>query len=150
PRPGPYWRLGRMVESTTASTGDPGGGAVTTNAVATPVRGSSARAWPDDQLGEIFADDQLSLRHAVIGMIAAVAGGAAAALAAWFVLRGMSLPAFGGSFVTRAASSAATVVLLAVVSALLFVWAMRGAGNRPKWLELLTYAVAYLAPAGLV
>ena len=139
-----------MVESTTASTGDPGGGAVTTNAVATPVRGSSARAWPDDQLGEIFADDQLSLRHAVIGMIAAVAGGAAAALAAWFVLRGMSLPAFGGSFVTRAVSSAATVVLLAVVSALLFVWAMRGAGNRPKWLELLTYAVAYLAPAGLV
>ncbi|HHU45955.1 MAG TPA: arabinofuranosyltransferase, partial [Actinomycetales bacterium] len=97
-----------MVESTTASTGDPGGGAVTTNAVATPVRGSSARAWPDDQLGEIFADDQLSLRHALIGMVAALVGGAAATLVAWFVLRAMSLPAFGGSFVTRAVSSAAT------------------------------------------
>lgn len=109
-----------------------------------------ANAFATDQVGEVFADDQISLKHAALGMAAATIGGALLALASWFVLHRISLPAFGGSMVTRAVSSAATVILLLAVTALLYTWATRGPGNRPKWLELLTYATAYLSPAALV
>ena len=50
-------------------------------------------------MGEVFADDQLSLKHAALGMIAAAVGGAIVAFVAWFVLHRISLPAFGGSMV---------------------------------------------------
>ena len=103
-----------------------------------------------DPVGEVFADDQLSLKHAALGMIAAAVGGAIVAFVAWFVLHRISLPAFGGSMVTRAISSAVTVVLLLAVTVLLWFWATRGAGARPRWMELLTYVVSYLSPAALV
>ena len=103
-----------------------------------------------DPVGEVFADDQLSLKHAALGMIAAAVGGAIVAFVAWFVLHRISLPAFGGSMVTRAISSDVTVVLLLAVTVLLWFWATRGAGARPRWMELLTYVVSYLSPAALV
>ncbi|MFD5869080.1 galactan 5-O-arabinofuranosyltransferase [Corynebacterium sp. NPDC060344] len=130
---------------TTASTPDPGA-----TATATASRAHHGGSFATDPVGEVFADDQLSLKHAAIGMVAATIGGAALAFVAWFVLRSMSLPAFGGSMVTRAISSAVTVVLLLAVTVLLYFWATRGAGARPRWMELLTYAAAYLSPAALV
>ncbi|WP_431832927.1 galactan 5-O-arabinofuranosyltransferase [Corynebacterium freneyi] len=142
---------GRMAESTTPPTT---AAAPADDAAAdAPARvGRDRRPDPfaADTVGEIFADDQLSLKHTAIGMVAAAGGGAIVAFVAWFLLRGMSLPAFGGSLVTRAISSAVTVVLLVTVTVFLHQWATRGAGRRPRWAELLTYVVAYLSPAALV
>ncbi|WP_448851803.1 galactan 5-O-arabinofuranosyltransferase [Corynebacterium sp. 335C] len=100
--------------------------------------------------GEIFADDQLSTRAAIVSVAAAAAGGALAMLVAWFVLKRTSLPAFGGSNVSRAVASAVIVALLAAVVAAMAWWANRGPGNRPRWAEALATVLAYLSPAGLV
>ncbi len=146
----------RMSESTSAPTtapdaateAAPGAEAGTPTAGATRVH--QADPFATDPVGEVFADDQLSLKHAALGMAAAVIGGALVAFVAWFLLKRVSLPAFGGSMVTRAISSAATVILLLAVTVLLYFWATRGAGARPRWMELLTYVAAYLSPAALV
>lgn len=142
------WETGRMADSTTPPTN------AATPATAGTATGTSSAHRTDpfatDPAGEVFADDQLSLKHAALGMIAAAVGGALVAFVAWFLLSRMSLPAFGGSMVTRAISSAVTVVLLLAVTALLYYWASRGAGARPRWMELFTYVVAYLSPAALV
>ncbi|MEJ5918843.1 galactan 5-O-arabinofuranosyltransferase [Corynebacterium sp. H78] len=105
---------------------------------------------PEFFTDEIFADDQLSLKHTAIGMVAAAIGGAVLAFVAWFVLHRLSLPAFGGSLLTRAVSSAGSVVVLVATTVLLYFFATRGKGNRSRWLELVTYVVSYLAPAALV
>lgn len=143
----PMCQTWHMAETTADSTATGATGA-------TGETGETGKHRPDpfatDPVGEVFADDQLSLKHAAIGMAAATIGGGLLAFASWFVLHSMSLPAFGGSLVTRALSSAGTVVLLLAVTALLYYWASRGPGARPKWAELLTYAVSYLSPAGLV
>lgn len=109
----------------------------------------------DDRFGdevqyEIFNEDQLSLKHAALGILAALVAGSVVALAAWFVLHRLSLPAFGGSLLTRAVATAAVVVTLVATTVLLYFFGTRGARNRPRWLELVTYVVSYLSPALLV
>lgn len=103
----------------------------------------------DDPVGEVFADDQLRLRHAVIGVAAAALGAAALMFVVWFVLSSMSMPAFGGSMMTRALSTAGTVGMLVLVTVLMGWWAYRGAAlSRP--LRVLSYVVSYMSPAALV
>nr|WP_240394146.1 arabinofuranosyltransferase [Corynebacterium lactis] len=104
----------------------------------------------DEDRYEIFDDDQLSLKSALIGLIAALFGGATSALAAWFVLHRLSLPAFGGSQLTRAVATATIVVVLATTTVLLYYFATKGKDNRPRWLTWTTYLVSYLSPAALV
>lgn len=104
----------------------------------------------DDDRYEIFDDDQLSLKAGLLGLVAALFGGAASALAAWFVLHRLSLPAFGGSQLTRAVATAAIVIILVATTVLLYFFATKGADNRPRWLTWLTYLVSYLSPAALV
>lgn len=99
---------------------------------------------------EIFNDDQLSLTKGLIGVVIALLGGSILTLAAWFVLRTLTLPAFGGSLLTRAIATAGTVVTLVVTTILLFLFATLRRGNRPRWLEVLTYIAGYFSPALLV
>lgn len=144
--------------STGSAAPDAGSGPGAPAAPADPAIGGSARplrrsGQPPTPLaephGEIFADDQLSLRAAIVSVIAAGLGGAMAMLAVWFVLKRTSLPAFGGSHVSRAVSTACVVVLLVLVIAVMAWWARRGPGNRPRWAELPATALAYLSPAAL-
>lgn len=114
---------------------------------AVPVGPATPMADPN---GEVFADDQLGLGAAIAGILAAALGGAALALAAWFMLKQMSLPAFGGSNVTRALATAVAVTVLVIVTAVMWWWARRGPGRRPRTAEWAATALAYLAPAGLV
>ncbi|MBV7294410.1 galactan 5-O-arabinofuranosyltransferase [Corynebacterium sp. TAE3-ERU12] len=81
-------------------------------------------------------------------------GGIAAVvtLACWAVLHQLTLPAFGGSLMTRALATASTVGVLVVVIAALAVRSnaqLRGVA-RSRWFAALTTALAYLCPAGLV
>src|SRR5690625_4330382 len=103
---------GTTTAASAVDTADPrehaGDTAVDTGASATAMR----KLGFDDPVGEVFADDQMRLRHAVIGIAAAAFGGAALIMAVWFVLSRMSLPAFGGSMMTRALSTAGTVGML--------------------------------------
>lgn len=99
---------------------------------------------------EIFNDDQLSFKAALLGLVGALFGGSIIALAAWFIFHRLSLPAFGGSQLTRAVATAMIVVTLAVTTVLLYYFATRGKGNRPRWLSVLTYLVSYMSPAILV
>lgn len=116
----------------------------------TKSRGGNADMFSDEVQYEIFNEDQLSLKHALLGVLAALFGSVFVALAAWFVLHRLSLPAFGGSLLTRAVATAAIVITLVATTMLLYFFGTRGAGNRPRWLELLTYVVSYLSPALLV
>lgn len=79
---------------------------------------------------------------------AAAAGGAVAALAAWLVLHSMSLPAFGGSPMTRALATAAVTAVLAATAAALLAAHLRPAMGRAG--RAAVALVTHLAPAGLV
>ena len=64
------------------------------------------------------------------------------ALAAWFVLHRISLPAFNTSMVTRSLATGASFVLIGIGAALAVLWSK---GKRP-WISS---AVIALVPAGL-
>ena len=66
----------------------------------------------DEDRYEIFNDDQLSLKAALLYLVAALVGGSVIALASWFVFHRLSLPAFGGSQLTRAVATALILSLI--------------------------------------
>lgn len=70
-------------------------------------------------------------------------------LVAWFILRATNLPAYSASNVTRALSTAASLVVVALVVLVVLRW-VRGPGQRTRVGSVLSEAVCYLAPAGLV
>ena len=112
----------------------------------------------DNQLGKdqpdkgVFAPDALTIPRTFIAMAVAFFGGGLLSLAAWFVLKQTSLPAFGGSFVTRALSTASVVIVIVAVAVLVYFHAMNNRRNvsGPRWLRGLTYFFAYFSPAMLV
>ncbi|WP_257159488.1 galactan 5-O-arabinofuranosyltransferase [Corynebacterium cystitidis] len=120
-----------------------------------------------------YAPDAVSSARTIVSVLVYGALGGVLVLAGWLVLRTTSLPAFSTSNVTRAISSAATMIVLLAVVLVVLGWLRdtnraeaaakaTGAGTtagvtagvavqaRPKWKELLGEAICYLAPAGLV
>ncbi len=107
-----------------------------------------------------YAPDAVSSTRTYVSVLVYAALGGVLSLLAWFVLRSTSLPAFSTSNVTRAISSAATIILVVAVVLVVLMW-LRDANRaktangtagpaRPKWKEILSEVVCYLAPAGLV
>ena len=93
--------------------------------------------------------DTTSFLGVLLGMAAAAIGGGVVTLAAWFVFKQVSLPAFSTSMVTRGLSTAGIVATVVIVAGLLYLWTKRGvAGQGP--LSWLTVVVAYLSPALIV
>ena len=87
---------------------------------------------------EEYTTDQLSRRRTLTGLVAAGVGGGVFTLAAWFILRMTSWPAFNTSNMTFALSTAATAALLGVVAVLVVAWAFdeqRAARRREAALE---------------
>ncbi len=87
---------------------------------------------------EEYTTDRLSRRGTLTGILAAAVGGGLFAFAAWFILRMTSWPAFNTSNMTYALSTAATLLLLAVVGTLVVLWALdeqRAARRREADLE---------------
>lgn len=87
---------------------------------------------------EEYTTDRLSRRGTLTGIPVAAVGGALFTFAAWFVLRMTSWPAFNTSNMTYALSTAATLLLLAVVGTLVVLWALdeqRAARRREAALE---------------
>lgn len=101
---------------------------------------------------EKFTADRLSFRSTLLAMFAATLGGFLFTLACWFVIKTTNLPAFGGSYVSRALSTAGVVLILLVVGVLTFFWLRDGQLGKetPRWRKILTYLVSYLSPAALV
>ena len=125
----------------------------TTGADITSANTTGARPYSelaDEDRYEIFNDDQLSLKAALLYLVAALVGGSVIALASWFVFHRLSLPAFGGSQLTRAVATALIVITLTLTTVLLYFFATKGKDNRPRWLTWLTYLMAYMSPAILV
>ena len=101
----------------------------------------------ESPVAEEYTSDLLSTRRTLGGIAAAGLGGALLTLVAWLVLQQTNLPAFGGSQLSRAISTATTVLLVLVVMGLVVLWLQK----RPTgWRQALSYCVFYLAPAGLV
>lgn len=88
--------------------------------------------------------DTMSLLGVLLGMAGAAIGGGVVTLAAWFVFKQVSLPAFNTSMVTRGLSTALIVATIVIVAGLLYLWTTRG---KFKWL---TVVAAYLSPAAIV
>lgn len=101
---------------------------------------------------EHYRADQLSNRSTFLAMFAATVGGALLTLAAWFVIKTTHLPAYGGSYVSRALATAGCVLTLVVASVLNYLWLsdFYHGRVRPRWRTILTYVVAYLSPAAIV
>ena len=90
-----------------------------------------------------YHSDELSAGHTAARTVAAGLAGGVLALAAWFVLHRIALPAFNTSMVTRSLATAASFVLIGIGAVLAFLWAR---GKR-HWISA---AVMSLVPAGLV
>ena len=90
-----------------------------------------------------YHSDELPAGQTALRTVAAGLAGGALALAAWFVLHRISLPAFNTSMVTRSLATAASFVLIGIGAVLAVLWAR---GTRP-WISA---AVMALVPAGLV
>ncbi len=132
---------------------------MSTASTATP----PAPGTTSDTVTEDYTSDLPTRRNTLLGMVAALVGGAVLTLAAWYVLRLTSWPAFNTSNMTYALSTAVTIVTLVAVGGLCLAWLLdeqgaarrREAGGdptirRPRWRVILTYLVAYLSPAALV
>ena len=90
-----------------------------------------------------YHSDELSAGQTAVRTVAAGLAGGVLALAAWFVLHRISLPAFNTSMVTRSLATGASFVLIGIGAALAVLWSK---GKRP-WISS---AVMALVPAGLV
>lgn len=103
-----------------------------------------------------YHPDLLGRGRTVAAIAAAGVFGGLFALLAWLVLDRTSLPAFSTSMVTRALATAGAVAVLAAVGAFTALWLLDEHRTpdtrvaRPRWRVALTYAVSYLAPAGIV
>lgn len=119
------------------------------------------------QKTEEYSTDRLTRKGTLLGIAAAGLGGAVFTLAAWFVLRMTSWPAFNRSNMTLGLGTAVTVAVIIVVGLFIGAWLLdeqramehRKAGSdsattfkvhRPRWRVILTYLVSYLSPAGIV
>ena len=113
---------------------------------------------PTASATEEYHPDLPGRKFTLLGMLAAVVGGALFTLAAWLVLHRTSWPAFNTSNMTYALSTAVTVFTLLAVGGLVLAWLIdekkatrrREAVVRPRWRVALTYLVTYLSPAALV
>lgn len=90
-----------------------------------------------------YHSDELPAGQTALRTVAAGLAGGMLALAAWFVLHRISLPAFNTSMVTRSLATAASFVLIGIGAVLAVLWAR---GTR-HWISA---AVMALVPAGLV
>ncbi|WP_151549807.1 MULTISPECIES: arabinofuranosyltransferase [Corynebacterium] len=104
-----------------------------------------------------YAPDALTPKRAALSVLAAGLAGAVATYVAWLILKTTNLPAFGTSYVSRAASTAVTVILLLTVLTFVYLWlqdehAWRHGETtaRSPLRRWLTIALCYLSPAGLV
>ncbi|RAV31435.1 galactan 5-O-arabinofuranosyltransferase [Corynebacterium heidelbergense] len=139
PRPRSAGTPGSIPTAAPADTAD--------NAPAIPVSHTTgAQAPAIGNLGRPFTKDAVDLRTTLAHML--LAGGAAAVitLACWFALGATNLPSFNSSFVTKALSTAATVIVIGAAAGACFVWLT----NRPAKRRYLLSAALYLVPAGLV
>lgn len=101
---------------------------------------------------EKYHADNLSIRSTILAMFAALFGGAFFTLACWFVIKTTNLPAFGGSYVSRALSTAGVTCIIVAVGLLVFLWLKDKALGlqTPRWRVIVTYLATYLSPAALV
>ncbi|MGV0343864.1 arabinofuranosyltransferase [Corynebacterium lehmanniae] len=90
-----------------------------------------------------YHPDEQSVGQTAARTVAAGLAGGVIALAAWFVLHRISLPAFNTSMVTRSLATAASFVCIGVGVVLAVLWTK---GKKP-WISA---AVMTLVPAGLV
>ena len=90
-----------------------------------------------------YHPDEQSVGQTAARTVAAGLAGGVIALAAWFVLHRISLPAFNTSMVTRSLATAASFVCIGVGVVLAVLWTK---GKKP-WISS---AVMSLVPAGLV
>ena len=90
-----------------------------------------------------YHPDELSVGQTAVRTVAAGLAGGVLALAAWFVLHQISLPAFNTSMVTRSLATAASFVCIGIGVVLAVLWTK---GKKP-WISS---AVMSLVPAGLV
>ena len=90
-----------------------------------------------------YHPDEQSVGQTAARTVAAGLAGGVIALAAWFVLHKISLPAFNTSMVTRSLATAASFVCIGVGVVLAVLWTK---GKKP-WISA---AVMTLVPAGLV
>ena len=90
-----------------------------------------------------YHPDELSVGQTAVRTVAAGLAGGVIALAAWFVLHQISLPAFNTSMVTRSLATAASFVCIGIGVVLAVLWTK---GKKP-WISS---AVMSLVPAGLV
>ena len=90
-----------------------------------------------------YHPDELSVGQTAARTVAAGLAGGVIALAAWFVLHKISLPAFNTSMVTRSLATAASFVCIGIGVVLAVLWTK---GKKP-WISS---AVMSLVPAGLV
>ncbi|MBP3088339.1 hypothetical protein EML15_04150 [Corynebacterium sp. sy017] len=99
-----------------------------------------------------FTPNPLSRKATLGAMTAAVLAGGFLTLIAWLILKSTSLPAFGGSLVSRSLATFSIVIVVVITGILLsaLVNDQRTERAIPAWRRALTYAVSYLSPAGLV
>lgn len=90
-----------------------------------------------------YHPDEQSVGQTAARTVAAGLAGGVIALAAWFVLHKISLPAFNTSMVTRSLATAASFVCIGIGVVLAVLWTK---GKKP-WISS---AVMSLVPAGLV
>ena len=90
-----------------------------------------------------YHPDELSVGQTAARTVAAGLAGGVLALAAWFVLHQISLPAFNTSMVTRSLATAASFVCIGIGVVLAVLWTK----DKKPWISS---AVMSLVPAGLV
>ena len=108
---------------------------------------------------EEYDSDALTTRQTLWGILATMIGSGVFALFGWWLIHRFHPAPFTTSFVTRAISSAGTVLVVVAALVLLGWWLIddhrrthddENTSRRPRWRVLLTYLVSYLAPAALV
>ena len=101
-----------------------------------------------ESLAMEYDADLVSRRASLAGIAAAALGGGLVTLLGFFAFKTVSLPAFSTSMVTRALSTAGTVLTVAAVGALCVWWINdEHKGSRPRWRAWLTTALCYISPA---
>ena len=82
----------------------------------------ASTSGPDRGRHEAYETDIVSRGWTTAGIVAAAFGGGLFTLLCWFVLKQTHLPAFGGSYVSRAVGNAGTIAVLIVTMVLVYFW----------------------------
>ena len=103
-----------------------------------------------------FVGTMPSRRRTVLGILAAAIMGAVLTLISWYVLKTLTLPAFGSSNITRAFSTIVLVTVIIILSATSW-WRLRLEHARltpdeplVAWKDWLTTLILWIGPAGIV